>query len=198
MDLPSNDPTEIALRLLAATAAGMALGCNRDLQGKPTGMRTLGLVALGSALVAVTVVSLSSMRADPNAMSRVIQGIIQGLMAGVGFIGAGVVLRRPEKLEVHGLTTAATVWVTAALGIAAAIATWRILVTGLGIALLLLVLGGPLERFVAWASNGRAKGPASAKVGNADRHPGKGEARVRDPSGSSREGGTVDPGPSPG
>lgn len=164
MDLPSNDPTDIALRLLAATAAGMALGCNRDLQGKPTGMRTLGLVALGSALIAVTVVSLSAMRADPNAMSRVIQGIIQGLMAGVGFIGAGVVLRRPEKLEVHGLTTAATVWVTAALGIAAAIASWQILVTGLGIALLLLALGGPLERFVSWATNGRSQGPANARV----------------------------------
>lgn len=164
MDLPSNDLTDITLRLLAATAAGMILGCNRDLQGKPTGMRTLGLVALGTALVAVSTVSLEAMRADPNAMSRVIQGVIQGLMAGVGFIGAGVVLRRPEKLEVHGLTTAATVWVTAALGVAAALADWPIVAIGVGIALLLLVLGHPLERFVAWATNGRARGPASAKI----------------------------------
>lgn len=164
MDLPSTDLTDITLRLLAATAAGMVLGCNRDLQGKPTGMRTLGLVALGTALVAVSTVSLEAMRSDPNAMSRVIQGIIQGLMAGVGFIGAGVVLRRPEKLEVHGLTTAATVWVTAALGIAAALAAWPIVAIGVGIALLLLVLGHPLERFVAWATNGKARGPGDARV----------------------------------
>jgi len=169
VDLPSNDPTDIALRLLAATAAGMILGCNRDLQGKPTGMRTLGLVALGTALVAVSTVHLDAMRNDPNALSRVIQGIIQGLMAGVGFIGAGVVLRRPEKLEVHGLTTAATVWITAALGVAAALADWFILAVGLGLALLLLVLGRPLERFVAWATEGKARGPGHAKLAPADR-----------------------------
>lgn len=169
MDLPPSDSLDIALRLLAATAAGMILGCNRDLQGKPTGMRTLGLVALGTALVAVSTVHLDAMRSDPNALSRVIQGIIQGLMAGVGFIGAGVVLRRPEKLEVHGLTTAATVWVTAALGIAAALADWFILAVGLGLALLLLVLGRPLERFVAWATDGKARGPGHAKLAPRDR-----------------------------
>ncbi len=163
MELPPSDPTDIALRLLAATAAGMILGCNRDLKGKPTGMRTLGLVALGTALVAVATTNLAAIRSDPNALSRVIQGVIQGLMAGVGFIGAGVVLRRPDRLEVHGLTTAATVWMTAALGIAAALADWIIVGMGLALALGLLLLDHPLERLVERLTGGRARGPAHVK-----------------------------------
>nr|WP_183858154.1 MgtC/SapB family protein [Prosthecomicrobium pneumaticum] len=126
------------LRLVVATFVGMAVGLNRELHGKPIGMRTLGLVSLGAALVSVVTVNHPAIAGHPDALSRVIQGIIQGVMAGIGFIGAGAILRRKEDNEVHNLTTAATVWVTAALGIACALAAWAIVITGTVLALLLL------------------------------------------------------------
>ena len=137
--------TELLLRLGAATAAGMALGLNRDLHNKPIGMRTLGLVALGSAIVVVSTVYFESLAGHPDALSRVVQGVIQGIMAGISFIGAGVILRDAQARTVEGLTTAATVWVTAALGIACGLAAWKIAATGVGLALFLLAAVGWLE-----------------------------------------------------
>ncbi len=131
---------DMELRLVVATVVGMAVGLNRELHGKPIGMRTLGLVSLGAALVSVVTVNHPLIAGHPDALSRVIQGIIQGVMAGIGFIGAGAILRRKDDNEVHNLTTAATVWVTAALGIACALAEWAIVLTGTVLALLLLTV----------------------------------------------------------
>ncbi|GGC55946.1 MgtC/SapB family protein [Chelatococcus reniformis] len=139
---------DVVLRLLAATLVGMAIGLNRDLKGKPTGMRTLSLVSLGAAVVCVSVVHLPGIQDNSDALSRVVQGIIQGVLTGVGFIGAGVVLRRPDRLAVHNLTTAATVWICAALGIACGLAAWNIVLVGLAITFALLIFGGPFERAV--------------------------------------------------
>ena len=75
------------------------------------------------------------MAENPDAMSRVVQGIIQGVMAGISFIGAGVILRDAKARTVEGLTTAATVWVTAALGIACGLGRWDVVVIGAVIAL---------------------------------------------------------------
>ena len=127
------------MRLSAATAAGIAIGINRDLTNKPIGMRTLALVALGAAAVTVAAIQFSFMDDHPDALSRVVQGVIQGIMAGISFIGAGVILRDSQRQEVTGLTTAATVWVTAALGIACGLASWTVVVAGVLIALVLLV-----------------------------------------------------------
>src|SRR5262245_39321926 len=110
--------TEIAARLGAAALSGAVIGLNRDLENKPIGSRTLGLVPLGAAVVTVAVVQVPGMAEHPDAMSRVVQGVIQGVMAGISFIGAGVILRDAQARTIEGLTTAATVWVTAALGIA--------------------------------------------------------------------------------
>lgn len=137
---------ETILRLGSAAAAGMIIGINRDLMNKPMGMRTLGLVALGAAVVSLAGIEFRDLAADANALSRVVQGIIQGIMAGISFIGAGVILRDPHAHHVEGLTTAATVWVTAALGIACALAAWRIVAGGLAFVLILLVV-------VAWLEN---------------------------------------------
>jgi putative Mg2+ transporter-C (MgtC) family protein len=142
----SDDFLDVALRLLAAIAAGMAIGLNRDIKGKPTGMRTLGLVSLGAALVAVATVHHADIENHPDALSRVLQGVIQGVMTGIGFIGAGVILRDHKQREVEGLTTAACVWVTAALGIACALAAWEIVLLGAGLTLAILIFGRPLER----------------------------------------------------
>lgn len=128
---------DIALRLGSAMLIGGAIGLNRDLHHKPTGMRTLGLVALGSTLAVLAVAG------DPAAVSRVVQGIITG----IGFLGAGVILHRPTGGKVHGLTTAASIWVTAAMGVLCGMGAWPILVVGVSSVLLLLVFGGPFEKW---------------------------------------------------
>jgi putative Mg2+ transporter-C (MgtC) family protein len=142
MDLAFDD---ILLRLGAAAAGGMAIGLNRDLLNKPMGMRTLALVALGAALATVATIQVSDLAAHPDALSRVVQGVIQGIMAGISFIGAGVILRDTDARVVKGLTTAATVWVTAALGIACGLAAWKVAAAGVGIALFVLVVVGWIE-----------------------------------------------------
>jgi len=137
------------MRLGAATAVGMAIGINRDLTNKPIGMRTLALVSLGAAAVTVSSIQFSFMDNHPDALSRVVQGVIQGVMAGISFIGAGVILRDHKAGEVTGLTTAATVWVTAALGIACGLGAWVTVVTTLALSLFVL---GALHGLDAWVS----------------------------------------------
>jgi putative Mg2+ transporter-C (MgtC) family protein len=134
------------LRLLAATATGIAIGLDRDIGGKPVGMRTLALVALGSALVSISALEFQNLRDDPQAVARVIQGTLTGVLTGVGFIGAGVVLRDRAAKTVHGLTTAATVWVTAALGIACALSAWPLVGVAVGLTIFLLFVLGWIER----------------------------------------------------
>jgi len=88
LDLPLD---EVAIRLGAAAGAGILIGLNRDLPNKPIGMRTLGPVAVGAAAVTVATIQVPGMFEHPDALSRVVQGIIQGIMAGISFIGAGVI-----------------------------------------------------------------------------------------------------------
>ena len=131
---------EIVLRLLAAAGAGVALGFPRNLIDKPIGMRTLALVSLGAAMVTVATLHAPILAGQPDAASRVMQGIIQGVMVGIGFIGAGVILRDTSNNRVHGLTTATTVWIAAALGIVCGVAAWLVAATGLVLALAILVV----------------------------------------------------------
>jgi putative Mg2+ transporter-C (MgtC) family protein len=139
---------DTALRLGAATTAGALFGINRDMAQKPIGVRTLGLVALGAAALTVAVIEVHGMAENADAMSRVVQGLIQGVMAGIGFIGAGVIMRNPQSNSVEGLTTAATVWVTAALGIACGLGRWDVAVICVLIALILLVGVPWIERLL--------------------------------------------------
>jgi putative Mg2+ transporter-C (MgtC) family protein len=136
MDISWDD---VLLRLGAATLAGIAIGLNRDLHNKPIGMRTLALVSLGAATVTVASIQFNVMAEHPDALSRVVQGVIQGIMAGISFIGAGVILRDQGKQTVQGLTTAATVWVSAALGIACGLAAWTVVAVAAVLALVSLV-----------------------------------------------------------
>lgn len=131
---------DATLRLVAAAVCGMLIGFNRDLKNKPTGMRTLGLVSLGACLAALSALHYDMLRTQPDAMSRVVQGVLQGVLTGVGFIGAGVILKEPGDRRVRGLTTAAAVWVTATLGIACAFASWPIMAVGLVLTLCVLIL----------------------------------------------------------
>src|SRR5882724_1067253 len=136
----------VILRLLAAAGAGIALGLPRNLSDKPIGMRTLGLVSLGAAMVAIATLRYPNLAGNPDATARVLQGIVQGLMVGVGFIGAGVILRDTSTNRVHGLTTATTVWIAAALGIACGIADWLVAALGLVLALVILIVLKKLEK----------------------------------------------------
>ena len=111
------DTTEIALRLGVAALAGATLGLNRDLHGKPTGVRTLALVGVAAALI---VIAVGHGEGD---VSRVMQGIVTG----IGFLGAGVIIRSEKGKHVHNLTTAACVWLTACVGMAAGVGEWRLL-----------------------------------------------------------------------
>jgi putative Mg2+ transporter-C (MgtC) family protein len=128
------------LRLFAAVAIGMALGLDRNLQGKPTGIRTLGLVSFSTALVALSGLEYSGMRASPDAASRIIHAVIQGSLAGIGFLGGGIILRDLAHRTVLNLTTAALVWTTAVIGIACALAPWPLI--GVGVLVLLFVVVG--------------------------------------------------------
>lgn len=138
--------SDIVLRLFAAIAVGAALGIDRDLERKPIGARTLALVSLGAAVLAVATINVPGIYDNKDALSRVVQGLIQGVMAGIGFIGAGVIIRRPEVDLVRGLTTAATVWVAAAIGIACGLGQWIVVGTATVLALIVLVL---LKRLLA-------------------------------------------------
>jgi putative Mg2+ transporter-C (MgtC) family protein len=101
-------------------------------------------VALGAAMLTLATTSLVAAdgHADASAMSRV----IQGLVTGIGFLGAGVITHQQGSDHVRGLTTAASIWVTAVLGILCGIGAWPIALIALALVFLLFVLGKPLER----------------------------------------------------
>jgi putative Mg2+ transporter-C (MgtC) family protein len=154
---PTVDHLDIGLRLLAAVVVGVLIGLDREWRGKPVGLRTMALVALGSALVAVSTVHLTVLNNEPDAVSRVVQGVIQGVMPGIGFIGAGAILRHHG--DVQNLTTAATVWVAAALGIACGLAAWEIVGIGAALTLIVLVALNPLDHWIERrrAESGKSK-----------------------------------------
>jgi len=135
---------DIAVRLGAALILGSALGLNRELHGKPAGLRTHALVSLGAAVAIMVALNYQdrSLTADPNAIGRVVQGILTG----IGFLGAGVILRDPAG-HVTGLTTAATIWICAVLGIVCGLGYWFIMAIALGLTAVALWFGRPVERF---------------------------------------------------
>jgi putative Mg2+ transporter-C (MgtC) family protein len=142
------DILDIFLRLGAAVIVGGVLGLNRDLRGKPTGIRTLGLVSLGVAVATIAVLRTPQALGFEDAYSRLLQGIVQGVLTGIGFLGGGVILRSPSMHSVHNLTTAATVWVTAAMGIACAVGSWPVLGIGLLFAVVLLAIGDRFDKMI--------------------------------------------------
>lgn len=157
------DYSEIIFRLVSAVLVGCVIGLDRNLHGKPTGIKTLGLVALGSSLVTMASMDFAFSHGayDPSAVSRVIQGIITG----IGFLGAGVIIHDRATEKVRGLTTAASIWVTAALGIVCGMGSWQIASVAMVIVLLLFILGRPLERMLhrRWLSKSDEERAAISK-----------------------------------
>ena len=155
------DWPEIVLRLGVATLAGGLIGLNRDLHGKPIGLKTLALVGLATAMVVV----LADTSGDTTKISPEASRIIQGILTGIGFLGAGVIVRAEHHFRVRGLTSAACTWLTACVGIACGIGQWRIVVVALAITFGLLTVGHRLERWLHRVLGGRddpaPKSPAS-------------------------------------
>jgi putative Mg2+ transporter-C (MgtC) family protein len=121
------DPTNwvnLLLRLGLALLVGGMIGLEREIDHKPAGLRTHMLVSLGAAVFVLTGIQTGVVQAEPNTISR----IIQGLLAGVGFLGAGEIFSvfrdKSEAVRVRGLTSASAIWVSAALGTAAGCGLW--------------------------------------------------------------------------
>ena len=125
-------------RLLLALACGAVMGLNRKLHHKAAGVRTFGLVSAGSAIVMIAITQV-------NPESSIVSPVIQGVLTGIGFLGAGIILHQATSNRVSGLTTAAAVWLTAALGIACGLGQFALAVSGLAVALIILIFGKPIE-----------------------------------------------------
>jgi putative Mg2+ transporter-C (MgtC) family protein len=123
----------VLIRVIAAVLLGGILGIEREKAGKPAGLRTHMIVCLGTAVV---VLACTEVNMGLDGLSRVIQGIVTG----IGFIGAGTILKLNEQREIQGLTTAAGLWMTAAIGIAVGLGALGLAVIGTVVTLLVLVL----------------------------------------------------------
>lgn len=141
-----NDWLAIIFRLCLALFIGAIIGWERQLKHKPAGLRTYMLVSFGSALFVLIPLQLTAAQDSLNEISRVIQGIT----AGVGFLGAGQILRESQhqlgSVEVRGLTSAAAIWVAAALGIAAGCGLWQMGLIGAVLSWVVLKVFKELEK----------------------------------------------------
>lgn len=153
MELSSLD---ILGRLAAAALVGAIIGTDREVRNKPAGLRTHALVSLGAGLLTVVAVALSDLSSSPgDSISRVLQGIV----AGIGFLGAGAILKEEQYRDIKGLTTAASIWVVAALGVACGAGLWRASIAAVVLALLILIVGEPVERLIRKTSGRRFEEP---------------------------------------
>src|SRR5678809_917279 len=130
---------DIFLRLALAAGLGGAIGLEREFRHKPAGLRTNMLIALGSALFSILSVQLGSAAGSPDRVAAQV-------VTGIGFLGAGAILRSGEN--VHGLTTAATIWVNAAIGMAAGLGSYTIATVAAAITLSVLALMPVMEKIV--------------------------------------------------
>ena len=150
---------ELVERLLLSALLGGVLGFEREWRQKSAGLRTNILIAIGSTLFTVMSVDLSA--ASGGDATRIAAQIVTG----IGFLGAGAIMR--TGVDIHGLTTAATIWVNAAVGVAVGAGEYRIALVATAVALAALVTLDPIERLVdrhhsKKASRSTAGGPSAA------------------------------------
>jgi len=129
----------VIIRLLAAMLLGAIIGVQRERTGKPAGLRTHMLVALGAALFTIAPLESGMDSAD---LSRV----IQGLATGIGFIGGGAILKLSEEHEIKGLTSAAGIWMTAAVGVAVGLGRLGLALLSVLMTWFILAIVGKIER----------------------------------------------------
>jgi len=153
-------PTDLILRLALAAGLGAAIGVERELRQKPAGLRTNMLIALGAALFTVVSIEIADRYAGGTP-----DRIAAQIVTGIGFLGGGAILR--SGTNVHGMTTAATIWVNAAIGMAAGAGAYALATAATMITLLVLAVLPPIEAFFerrAGIGNGHGnrKTPTSA------------------------------------
>jgi len=138
------DTFDVIVRLLSATVAGAALGWERSAQQKPAGLRTHMLVTLGAAAFMVAAIQFDASTQEPGAARNDdLQKVIAGVIGGVGFLGAGSIIQ--SRGSIHGLTTAASIWLAAAIGVACGLRYYEIAVTTVVLALCILFFLGIVE-----------------------------------------------------
>jgi len=142
----------IVIRLLVAMLLGAIVGIQREQTGKPAGLRTHMLVALGATLFVLAPVE-AGMTADD--LSRV----IQGLAAGIGFLGAGAILKLSKEREIQGLTTAAGIWMTAAMGVAVGLGRIGMALLSVLLTWFILAAVGRIEYRISAAQAARGDDP---------------------------------------
>lgn len=130
--------TRVMIRLCAATLFGAVIGIEREKAGKPAGFRTHILITVGTALF---VIACSGAGLTVEGLSRVIQGIVTG----IGFLGAGSILKLNDERNIQGLTTAAGVWMTAAIGVTVGLGSLGLALIGTILALIILAVIGVVE-----------------------------------------------------
>ena len=132
----------VVLRVFMAIVLGGIVGMERERAGKPAGLRTHMLVSLGTAVV---VLACSGAAMSMEGLSRVIQGIVTG----IGFIGAGSILKLDDERRIEGLTTAAGLWMTAAVGVAVGLGALGVAVIGTIVTLIVLALEGVIDKRIS-------------------------------------------------
>jgi putative Mg2+ transporter-C (MgtC) family protein len=128
----------LILRLLLAAGLGAAIGIEREYRQKPAGLRTNILIAVGSALFTILSICIARSGGTPDR-------IVAQVVTGIGFLGGGAILRSGES--VHGMTTAATIWVNAAVGVAAGAGEFALATAATALTLVVLALLPPIERY---------------------------------------------------
>lgn len=152
-DVPNlGEILRILIRMILACVLGGVLGLERARHGKSAGLRTHMLVALGAAMFAM-VPQTAGMKIED--MSRVVQGIVTG----IGFIGAGSILKQSEEHQVKGLTTAAGLWLTAAIGMAAGLGRETTAILGTALAFAVMAFLQRVERKVVGEEAARSHAP---------------------------------------
>ena len=143
--IDSMTTTDLVLRLVVAVLAGGLFGLNRDLHRKLAGLRTHALVTLGAAMATIAI--MNGQPADGAVNMDAVSRVLQGILTGIGFLGAGVIIRDAAG-HVSGLTTAATIWVSAVLGTLCGLGYWLLVGVSTVLIMGVLTFGGPLEQFV--------------------------------------------------
>ncbi len=143
---------DIFCRLAVAVLLGGLVGVERQLNGHWVGLRTLMAVSMGAAIFTLVgkLAAEQALELGTNARNIVdATRVVQGIAAGVGFLGAGAILKLSDQLEVKGLTTASAIWLSAALGTAAGLALWELALAATVVSLVVLALLRPLEKWLA-------------------------------------------------
>ncbi len=152
--MPLSD-SELIQRLLLAALLGGLLGIEREVKQKTAGLRTNILIALGSALFTIVSIELAPDSGDPTRIAAQV-------VTGIGFLGAGAIMRTDSGVQ--GLTTAATVWVNSAVGVAAGGGQYHLAFSAAGVSLVVLFFVDPLETIIARRVASKAKAREAAKA----------------------------------